>query len=1183
MEEPTPAPSEPAPMPEEKKTKKWLPLVAILVVVILVAAAGAVLLLGGGQQPVQVLDRVEVTPATATLSVGALGASFTAVARESGGAEITGVTVGWSVSPTAGATMSATSGRTISVRVYSGTTFTLTASVTHGGVTRTDTAAVTVAPYANSLDLAAPGSVVSRTDFTATVSVLNQFGSAFSGYSGTVTLQSTDKGAGTVMPAAYTFDGTVSSADFTIRLGTPGRTWTVYANDTANSSLAASVDVAVTNQNPVAQFSFLATGDNVDFDAAASADPDGTIASYAWDFDDGNTGTGQTPSHSYALAGAYNVALTVTDNLGGTGSITKSVAVNVGPTASFEAYPSGLDVVVDASGSSDSDGTIATYAWAWDDGSPVSSGVNVSHSYAAAGTYNITLTVTDNSGATDSAYRLVTAKAPPVAVLAIRAGLLPNELIANASGSSDPDGVVVSFNVDWGDGNVTSGVPFVNETSHIYFLDGNYTITLTVYDNDGFSDSTSTVRCVGLLCGSQPVAVLDYAPQPAVAMEPVTFDGSGSYDLNPARTIVQYDFEFGDGTNATTNETTPWAVHFYAVYGTYRVNLTVWNDLGQSNTTSMDVTVLSRPLASFTYSVAVLDVSVDGSASSDLDGSIVNYTWDWGDGAITYGVTSSHTYASAADFDVTLFVTDNDGLVGTSMLTVSLGTSSLDYTFYDFFNVPWGEWWDMRTPVYGDLPVGAECFSPSGVLNGFCTPSDPGIPDVASYPYVNWYPSAAGTPPPSDPLLYAPYRFDVVGTNISGFDMGEPVFIPDCDDLAWSSRVSGGGLPPDWGDWTCPTDLPASGGATDFEVFLQYLTIDREVIIATGAAPDDCPDLTGSNDGFIIESYFNLTMDYTASRRLFGVAGDPATWWGDNTRAGCGPAGKFDAKSGNLEKAYNWWLLVLGNGPHDVFSSFEYPYQGFFTDITWSVNVVGGQNYTSISVHHGAWGLEVLFSRLSYYGRTNYSDAILTAAEPQGWWDMELAWFEDLSMSGNLTETSMNFTLSSVMQYHFQELALPGTDGLWNTPDDEPIWTWSPILTDYIYSTGAHVYSELDPYEGIEYFHTTPGSVRYATNYIFDYVPRIWKITARQSWTFLLPSADAGWHYPNDNPAGTAAADYVQTDAPITYSYSTPVGLGTWDSGNRRLVIVGPINFPNPPMMGIYPLESRPIFVFRRA
>ena len=88
------------------------------------------------------------------------------------------------------------------------------------------------------------------------------------------------------------------------------------------------------NQAPVASFTVTPTGASVAVDASASTD-DGSIASYAWDFGDGKTGTGRTSSHSYAAGGTYSVRLTVTDNLGATASTTRSVTVTGPAGAAF--------------------------------------------------------------------------------------------------------------------------------------------------------------------------------------------------------------------------------------------------------------------------------------------------------------------------------------------------------------------------------------------------------------------------------------------------------------------------------------------------------------------------------------------------------------------------------------------------------------------------------------------------------------------------------------------------------------------------------------------------------------------------------------------------------------------------------------------------------------------------------
>ncbi|MCB9647003.1 MAG: PKD domain-containing protein [Deltaproteobacteria bacterium] len=139
----------------------------------------------------------------------------------------------------------------------------------------------------------------------------------------------------------------------------------------------------------------------ITFDASGSVDPDGTIATYAWDFGDGTTGTGLTVTHTFTGGTDRTVTLTVTDNAGAVDVDTTFVEVNLPPIA--EAGPPkfgdpGEIISFTAAGSSDSDGTIVTYAWDFGDGTSAS-GQSVSHQYGAGGTYTVTLTITDDDGA----------------------------------------------------------------------------------------------------------------------------------------------------------------------------------------------------------------------------------------------------------------------------------------------------------------------------------------------------------------------------------------------------------------------------------------------------------------------------------------------------------------------------------------------------------------------------------------------------------------------------------------------------------------------------------------------------------------------------------------------------------------------------------------------------------------
>jgi PKD repeat protein len=210
-----------------------------------------------------------------------------------------------------------------------------------------------------------------------------------------------------------------------------------------------------TNQSPVARLgaaSYSGTaGAAVSFDGSTSSDPDGSIASYAWNFGDGATGTGATASHTYAAAGSFTVTLTVTDNQGAQGSITAPVTISAGgggsdqpPVARLAASyngTAGTPVAFDAGSSSDPDGTIAAYDWNFGDGA-TGTGVTASHTYAAAGSFTVTLTVTDNQGVQNAA-------TAPVTISAGGAGGSGSLVWTNAFGTVNPATSLVSLNITY--------------------------------------------------------------------------------------------------------------------------------------------------------------------------------------------------------------------------------------------------------------------------------------------------------------------------------------------------------------------------------------------------------------------------------------------------------------------------------------------------------------------------------------------------------------------------------------------------------------------------------------------------------------------------------------------------------------------------------------------------------------
>ncbi len=251
----------------------------------------------------------------------------------------------------------------------------------------------------------------------------------------------------------------------------------------------------VPNAAPTAAFSSTSKDLKASFDGTGSTDSDGTIASYSWDFGDNTTnGTGASPDHTYSAAGTYTVKLTVTDDGGATASVSHDVTVtapvNAPPTAAFTSSSSDLKATFDGTGSTDSDGTIASYSWDYGDNSAADSGSKPSHTYATAGTYTVKLTVTDDGGATDSVSHDVTVTAHVNVKPTAAFSSTTKDLTASfdGTGSADTDGTIASYSWDFGD-NTTNGTGA--SPDHTYSAAGTYTVKLTVTDDGGATDSVS--------------------------------------------------------------------------------------------------------------------------------------------------------------------------------------------------------------------------------------------------------------------------------------------------------------------------------------------------------------------------------------------------------------------------------------------------------------------------------------------------------------------------------------------------------------------------------------------------------------------------------------------------------------------------------------------------------------------
>jgi PKD repeat protein len=253
--------------------------------------------------------------------------------------------------------------------------------------------------------------------------------------------------------------------------------------------------IRVDNHPPVASFNApasVALGQRANFDASASADSDGIITGYHWDFGDGQSQDTASPttSHTYDQGGSKTVTLTVTDDDGSISIISQTLSViDRPPTASFT-VPAGVGkgqaAKFDASSSTDPDDAITSYRWDFGDGTSQSTTAPViTHAYSQTGRMAVTLTVIDAGGNSDAVQHLltVTARLASASFTGPAAVAVGRSAAFDASRSADPNGTITSYRWDFGDDQTsTTSTP---AASHTYAHAGPVTVTLTIIDSTG--------------------------------------------------------------------------------------------------------------------------------------------------------------------------------------------------------------------------------------------------------------------------------------------------------------------------------------------------------------------------------------------------------------------------------------------------------------------------------------------------------------------------------------------------------------------------------------------------------------------------------------------------------------------------------------------------------------------------
>jgi len=594
-----------------------------------------------------------------------------------------------------------------------GETLTFELTVTDDdGDTNTDTVSIQVD---NDPTLTAPPTAVAGADQVVSASDIVTLNGTFSSDSdGTITAYQWTQTGGTPVTlnnanaAVATFTAPAAPATLTFELE-------VTDNDAATGTDSITVRVNAAPTADAGADQVVAESSTVTLDGTASSDSDGTVAAHQWTQTGGtavvitNSNTSIATFTAPAGPAALTFQLEVTDNDGATNTDTTTVTINARPTANAgpdQSVDEQSAVSLDATASSDVDGTVTGFSWTQTAGTVVTltGASTATPSFTAPSvttsgeTLTFQVTVTDNDGATDTDTVDVQVNNDPTLSDPPNAVAGPDQVVSagvtvtlDGSGSSDTDGTITAFQwTQTGGAAVTlTNANMAVATFTAPVAPATLTFELEVTDNDSSTD-TDTIQ---VRVNAPPTA--NAGPDQSVdEQSTVNLTAVGSSDSDGS--IAGYSWTQTAGTTVTltgAGTATPsfTAPSVDAAGETLTFEIEVTDDDGATDTDTVDIQVnndptLTTPPTSVAGPAQVVSagatVTLDGSASSDSDGTITAYQWTQTVGTTTVTISNATqavaTFTAPAAPDSLTFeleVTDNDAATGTSSTTVKVNAA----------------------------------------------------------------------------------------------------------------------------------------------------------------------------------------------------------------------------------------------------------------------------------------------------------------------------------------------------------------------------------------------------------------------------------------------------------------------------------------------------------------------------
>jgi len=374
----------------------------------------------------------------------------------------------------------------------------------------------------------------------------------------------------------------------------------------------------------------------------------GSITNWTWDFGDGSSQVNLAdPEHVFSSHGNFTVTLIVTASSGCIDTVTHSVTIRPAPDANFSFVPACLyEPLVFHDSSSVLTGTVVNHFWHFGDGDTLAGASNAAHSYAASGSYNVSLIVQSNFGCMDTITLPVEQKILPVAAF-LNTIACPHLPVQFTDSSTLLNGTIAHWEWNFDDSSASDSI---NDPTHIYQAGGSYDVQLIVTGSNGCIDTVESTVTI------EPAPIVAFNALPVCQQHPMSFVDASSF---VSGSVTGWSWDFGDASILSPLQNPE---HTYASSGPFNVTLVATGSNGCQSEATFPVHVYPLPSPYYTNPFTCEhDTMLITDLTTVSSGSIVSWHWTFDDSIVSTVQNPSCTFNDLAMHGVELIATTDEG------------------------------------------------------------------------------------------------------------------------------------------------------------------------------------------------------------------------------------------------------------------------------------------------------------------------------------------------------------------------------------------------------------------------------------------------------------------------------------------------------------------------------------------